>query len=178
MRGDGDMTDAPIMCRWDGEALVPASQYWATRADKQWVIGETYKIAEHHDRSAQTHRHYFASINDAWKNLPDELLTEFPTAEVLRKKMLIRCGYADERSIVCASKAEAQRVAAFIRPMDEYAVVTVREAVVRVFTAQSQSTRAMGAKAFQDSKTKVLDALDDLLGVERGATERNAREAA
>ena len=43
--------------------------------------------------------------------------------------------------------------------MAEYAVVTVREAVVRVYTAQSQSVKAMGAKAFQDSKTKVLDAL-------------------
>jgi hypothetical protein len=77
-------------------------------------------------------------------------LEEFPTAEVLRKKMLIRAGYADERSIVCASKAEAQRVAAFVKPMDEYAVVTVREAVVRVYTAQSQSIKAMGAKPFPD----------------------------
>lgn len=62
--------------------------------------------------------------------------------------------------------------------LDDYAVITVREAVVRVYTAQSQSMKAMGAKTFQDSKTKVLDALDDLLGVERGATDRNAGMAA
>jgi hypothetical protein len=167
------MTEAPITMRWDGDAMVPASQFWASRADKLWVVGEHYKIAEHHDRSGVSHRHFFAVVNEAWSNLPDRLLEEFPTAEVLRKKLLIRAGYADERSIVCASKAEAQRVAAFIKPMDDYAVVTVREAVVRVFTAQSQSVKAMGNRAFQESKTKVLDALDDLLGVERGATARS-----
>lgn len=150
--------------------MVPASSFWASRADKAFVVHETYKMVEHHDRSQVSHNHYFATIGQAWSNLPDRLLEEFPTAEVLRKKLLIRAGYADERSIVCASKAEAQRVAAFVKPMDEYAVVTVREAVVRVYTAQSQSVKAMGAKPFQQSKQAVLDALDDLLGVERGAT--------
>jgi hypothetical protein len=58
--------------------------------------------------------------------------------------------------------------------MDEYAIVSVREAVVRVFTAQSQNMRAMGAKQFQESKQAVLDQLDDMLGVDRGATSRSA----
>lgn len=167
--------NAPIMLRYEGDGdFRVMSNYWAARADKEFVVGEVYKMVEHHDRSTATHNHYFAVIAEAWANLPDDMLTEYPSAEHLRKKLLVRAGYADERSIVCASKAEAQRVAAFIKPMDEYAVVTVREAVVRVYTAQSQSNKAMGAKAFQESKTKVLDALDDLLGVERGATARSA----
>lgn len=170
---------APLLLRYEGEGeFKPASVYWAGRADKDFVIGEVYRMVEHHDRSANSHRHYFAVIADAWRNLPDSMLQEFPTAEHLRKKLLVKAGYADERSIVCASKAEAQRVAAFIKPMDEYAVVIVREAVVRVYTAQSQSMRAMGKKAFQESKTKVMDAIDDLLGVERGATAKNASVAA
>lgn len=168
------MSEAPIMFRYEGDGeFVPASQFWAARADKAFVVGEHYKLVEHHDRSQVSHNHYFAALGNAWSSLPDRLLEEFPTAEVLRKKLLIRAGYADERSIVCASKAEAQRVAGFIKPMDDYAVVTVREAVVRVYTAQSQSVKAMGAKAFQESKTKVLEALDDLLGVEHGATARS-----
>ena len=141
-------------------------------ADRHYVVGEVYRLVEHHDRSLNSHRHYFAAIAEGWSNLPDDLLAEYPSAEHLRKKLLIRAGYADERSIVCASKAEAQRVAAFVKPMDDFAVVVVREAVVRVYTAQSQQMKAMGAKAFQESKTKVLDALDDLLGVDRGETER------
>lgn len=160
----------PLHFRWDGDALVPLR---SILADRHFVVGETYSMVEHHDRSMNSHRHFFSVVNEAWSNLPDRLLEEYPTAEVLRKKLLIRAGYADERSIVCASKAEAQRVAAFVKPMDEYAVVTVREAVVRVYTAQSQSVKAMGAKPFQASKQAVLDALDDLLGVERGATARS-----
>ena len=168
------MSAAPILFRWDGEAMVPASQYWAKRADQSFVVGEHYKLVEHHDRSQSSHNHYFACLAEAWQTLPEHLLEEYPTVEHLRKKMLIRCGYADERSIVCASKAEAQRVAAFIKPMDSYAIVTVREAVVRVYTAQSQAMKAMGAKVFQESKTKVLDAVADLLGVERDQLGRAA----
>lgn len=168
------MSDAPILFRWDGEAMEPFGGFQARQADKQYVVGETYRMVEHHDRSANSHRHFFATINDAWQNLPDELLEEYPNPEVFRKKLLIRAGYADERSIVCASKAEAQRIAAFVKPMDDYAIVTVREAVVRVYTAHSQSVKAMGAKTFQESKQAVLDRIDSLLGVERGATQRSA----
>ena len=170
---------APLLLRYTGAGEFHAvSRFWADKADKDFVIGEVYRVVEHHDRSDASHGHYFAAIADAWRNLPDRLLEEFPTSEHLRKKLLVKAGYADERSIVRASKAEAQRVAAFVKPMDEYAVVIVREAVVRVYTAQSQSMRAMGKKAFQDSKQAVLDAIDDLLGVERGETAKNAREAA
>jgi len=165
---------SPITATWDGEAFYPASPYWAARADRQFVVGETYKIVEHHDRSEASHNHYFASISNAWNTLPDHLLAEYPTAEHLRKKMLVKCGYADERTVVCASKAEAERVAAFIKPMDNYAVVVFHEAVVKVYTAQSQSLKAMGKREFQESKEAVLAAVDRLLGVEPGATARSA----
>lgn len=168
------MSGAPITATWDGEAFYPASPYWAARADQHFVVGEIYKIVEHRDRSEASHNHYFASITNAWNTLPDELLAEYPTPEHLRKKMLIKCGYADERSIVCASKAEAERMAAFVKPMDAYAVVIFREAVVKVFTAQSQKMKAMGKREFQESKTAVLEAIDKLLGVEPGVTARAA----
>lgn len=170
------MSETPLVLRYEGDGQFRVmSNYWAGRADKDYVVGEVYKMAPAHDRSQATHNHYFALIAEAWGTLPDRALEEFPTAEHLRKKMLVRCGYADERSIVCASKAEAQRVAAFIKPMDEYAVVTVREAVVRVYTPQSQSKKAMGAKAFQESKSKVLDAISDLLGAD--ITEHGSKAA-
>ena len=171
------MTFAPLLCEWTGEALKPLGRY-ASEADKSLVVGERYRIAEHQERSLKSHNHFFASICEAWNNLPESLAERFDTPEKLRKYALIRCGYADQRQIVCASKAEAQRVAAFIRPMDEYAVVTVSEAVVAVYTAQSQSVRAMGNKAFQESKTKVLDYIASLVGVTPGALEQNAGRAA
>jgi hypothetical protein len=172
------MNAAPIIFQWDGEAMVPASPFWSRKADQEFVIGETYKLVEHHDRSKVSHNHFFANIAGAHGNLPDLMLEQYPTPEHLRKRALVFKGYRDERTIVCATAAEAQRVAAFIRPMDDFAVVTVREAVVRVWTAKSQSMKAMGAKDFQASKSDVLDFIDDLLGVERGATASNVRSAA
>ena len=169
------MATVPLLFRYEGEGeFQPATPYWGQRADKSYVVGEVYRLITHEERSQASHNHYFATIQNGFDNLPDSMRDQFPTAEHLRKKLLIRAGYADERSIVCASKAEAHRMAAFIRPSDEYAIVSVREAVVRVFTAQSQSMKAMGAKRFQESKQSVLDQLDDLLGVERGATARAA----
>lgn len=168
------MSSAPVQFQWNGEAMAPASKFWARKADEEYVVGENYKMVEHHDRSSNSHRHFFATVADAHGNLPDELLEQYPSPEHLRKRALVFKGYRDERTIVCASLAEAQRVAAFIKPMDDFAVVTVRDAVVRVWTAKSQSTKAMGAKDFQRSKQDVLDFIDDLLGVERGSSAAEA----
>lgn len=168
------MSNAPVTLRYEGDGEFRAvSGFWAARADRSFVVGETYRMVEHHDRSTASHNHYFASLANAWASLPDGLLEAYPTVEHLRKKALINKGYRDERSIVCASKAEAERMAAFIKPMDDYAIVTFREAVVRVWTAKSQSMKAMGNRDFQQSKSDVLDFVDDLLGVERGSTARS-----
>ena len=170
------MTPLPMV--WDGESLRPASPYWAKRADAEYVIGERYQIAPIEERSAASHAHYFAAVNEVWANLPEELAERLPTSEHLRKYALIKCGFADQRQIVCASKAEAQRVAAFIRPMDDYAIVGASEAVVTVWTAQSQSFRAMGKQRFGESKERVLAFLASLIAVEPEALSQRAREAA
>lgn len=167
----------PIPMRWDGEAFAPLPRF-AKEADRQFVIGEVYRLAPVEERSMASHGHFFACVHDAWANLPEHLAPMFPTETHLRKWALVRAGYADHRSIVAASKAEAQRIAAFVKPMDEFAVVSVKEATVNVWTAQSQSMKAMGKKAFQDSKTKVIEILDDMVGVDRGALAKNAGQAA
>lgn len=147
-------------------------------ADKHFVVGLEYMLVPHEERSMRSHRFYFASVNEAWKNLPEDMAERYPTADHLRKWALIKAGYRDERSIVAASKAEALRLAAFVRPMDEYAVVVVREAVVMVYTAKSQSTRAMGKKTFMESKDRVLDVLATMIGTTRDALAANAGQAA
>jgi len=172
------MTGGPIRFIWMGDGFTPAAAYYQKLADEHYVIGEKYTLVEHHSRSANTHNHFFAQVADSWGNLPDHLLPEYQSPEMLRKKALIRKGFCDERSIVCASKAEALRVAAFIKPMDDYAIVIASEAVVKVLTAKSQSHKAMGAKAFAESKQAVFDFIDDLLTVKRGSTEQNAGQAA
>lgn len=167
--------NAPLRLRYEGDGEFRAL---TNRADELFVVGEVYVMVEHQDRSRSSHNHFFAAVGDAWKTLPDEMLESYPTADHLRKKALVWKGWRDERTIACSSKAEAERIAAFVKPMDEFAVVIVRDAVVRVWTAKSQAMKAMGAKDFQQSKQDVLDFIDDLLGVERGAAAENARTAA
>lgn len=135
-------------------------------ANKQFVVGEVYTLSEaDQGRSSASHRHYFASVYEAWLNLPEAETERFPTSEHLRKWALIKAGYRDERSIACSSRAEAVRVAAFVKPMDEHAVVAISEAVVRVYTAKSQAPRAMGRKVFQESKDAVLAILAGMIEV-------------
>lgn len=158
---------ATLPCRWTGEAFEPLPGF-RKRADAAFVVGKVYHMETVEERTARTHKHYFACVNEAWQSLPDDFAERFPTPDHLRKFALIKAGFADSRQIVAASRAEALRLAAFIRPMDEYAVVSVSEAVVTVWTAQSQSLKAMGKERFKASKDGVLAAIETMLDLEPG----------
>lgn len=161
--------------QWDGESMVPVH---AKIADRNYVIGEIYNLAHEEERSAKSHRQYFAAIKEAHDNLPEHLVDRLPTPEHLRKYALIKAGYRDERSITCASKAEALRVAAFIRPIDDFAVVVTAGSVVSVYTAKSQSVRAMTKKIFQQSKDDVLRVISEIIGVDPTTLHENTARAA
>lgn len=168
------MTDIPIPMRWQGDSFAPLNQHWAKQADQLFTVGLVYRIVTVEERSAKSHKHFFAEVNEAFEHLPESLAARFPTPERLRKFALCMAGFADERSIVCSSKAEALRVAAFIRPMDEFSIVDVREATIKVFTPQSQSVKAMGKAEFQRSKNEVFRVIAELINV---APETLAHEA-
>lgn len=156
---------ATLPFTWTGEAMVPARGF-AKRCDTEFVVGVVYHLEAMEERSAASHRHYFASVNEVWQNLPEAMVEQFPTSEHLRKWCLIRAGFHQSRDIVVSSKAEAQRLAAFIKPMDTYAVVVARAAVVTVYTAESQSQKAMGKERFQESKDAVLSLLAAMIGTD------------
>lgn len=169
------MSDVPpIVLRYDGEGVFsPASKYWAQLADRHYVIGAEYRLIPHEHRSVNSHNHYFASIADAWQNLPAELAVQFPSPDALRRFALIKAGFCDQHTFVCSSKAEALRLAAFIKPVDEYAVVVAKEATVIRYTAKSQSMKAMGKEEFQRSKDSVLGIVSEMLGTSVKALEGN-----
>lgn len=167
----------PVIFQWDGEAMQALPRF-AKLCDRQFVVGQTYTLVVREERSTASHGHFFASVNECWKNLPEDEAERWPTAEHLRKWALVKTGYADERSIVCASAAEARRVAAFVRGFDEFAVIVASGPVVKVFTAKSQSERSMDKTEFQDSKTKVLELLSGMIGVTRKELQDNAGRSA
>lgn len=168
---------APLMYRYLGEGeFKVVSAYYARRADLAFTVGDVYPLVEHHDRSQSTHNHEFAVLQDMWASIPERFSHEpwAQSPEHLRKFALIMCRFCDTQTYSCGSKAEAERWAANLRPLDEYSVVKVEGTTVYRFTAQSQSRRAMGAKLFQESKTAILEYIEDLLGLERGTPERSA----
>lgn len=167
-------TPFPLRWQWDGEAMKPATRYWAREADKRYVVGETYTLDEVHMRSHATHAHYFACIKSAWESLPDNLRPQYPSAEHLRKFALINAGYCTQMQHVCKSGAEAERLAAAIKPYDTYQIVLVEGSIVTVYHALSQDHRSMDKQRFADSKEAVLRWIGDLIGADPAEIARAA----
>jgi hypothetical protein len=146
--------------RWTGIGMLPLNP---RAAEQAFQLGRVYRLEPWMDRSPASAAHYFAAINDAFDKLPPHVAERFPSPDHLRKYALCQTGYCDQRSIECRSHAEALRVAAFLRPIDEYAVVNVSASTVVMLTARSQSARAMDRKTFAASKTAVLDYIASLV---------------
>lgn len=158
-------------CFFDGKAFVPKNEFHLRRAAAKFGLGESLAISVEAERSARSHRHYFAQLHDLWSNLPERHATApwAQSAEHLRKYALCRTGYADSQSFPCTSAAEAQRWASRLRPIDEFSVIVVEGSTVVRFSAKSQSVKAMGAQTFQKSKTAVLEFIEDLIAGRKDA---------
>lgn len=158
----------PIQFQWDGEAMVPASRFWGREADKQFVVGQRYRMVEENERSEISHNHEFAWLDEAFQTLPDPLLAQYPSKEHLRKQALIAKGYCTMRQHPCQSIAEAERLEKSLSEerADPYVVIVRRRNVVTTYRAVSQSRRAMGAPQFQASKQAIIEFVADLLEVD------------
>jgi hypothetical protein len=166
-------TTSPLPCTWNGTGFDVLPRF-ARQADQQYVIGETYRLANIEDRSDATHKHEFAWIRSAWLSLPEEIADDYATPEHLRKRALIATGFFDETRIDVGTTAGALKVAAYARGEDGFAHVVTRGPLVVIRKARSQSRREMDKAEFQASKTSILEWISDLLGVEPTTLERQA----
>jgi hypothetical protein len=171
------VTPTPWIYEGDG-VMRAASPYFVRRAEQEYTRGARYMLIEHQERSASAHNHYFASLTEAWMNLPEDIAGEFPTFEKFRATGLIATGFYDERRIICPSAEEAERMAAFIAPLNELAVVSHCGPAVVVRTPKSQSYRAMNKAEFRKSKEAVLAWAWGLVGVDPETGNREAGRAA
>jgi len=162
---------------WTGTHFVPQNSQ-LRQCREQFGDGEIVMLERHEERDMNSHSHYFASINEAWKNLPEALDAEYPSPDALRKKMLIKSGYANEKVTVCDTAHDAAIMAAYIAPLHQYGIVEVRGNVIRVYEAKSQSLAAMGKKEFQASKWAVLDAISAMIHTSTRQLQDNAGRSA
>lgn len=146
---------------------------------RQYQHNEHYRLIAEEERSAASHRHYFAVIHEAWQNLPEHLAARFPTAERLRHWCLVKCHYATEQTIVLETYHDAERFAEYISEKRDDDTFCQRSGnVVKIWTAKSQSTRSMDKKEFQDSKAAVLALLSEMIGTSATELSANADQAA
>lgn len=148
-----------VPLRYMGEGEFQAPKGFAAQCDAALVVGEMLRWQTAHERSAASHAHYFAVIADAWANLPENLVDEFPSPEHLRKYALIKAGFCNVRKIVDDGRPHTLH-------MDTYAIVEIANGVTTIYTAQSQSVKAMGKAEFQKSKDAVLSEIGKLIGAD------------
>ena len=163
-----DNEGAHIPLTYEGAGLFRApTLYWRTICDSRFEERTRYVFTQQQERSWKSHRHYFASVNEAWSNLPEKYANKYPTADHLRKEALVACGYYDQREFVCESREAALRLAKFLRSdKDTFAIISVHNRAVVERRPKSQSQKAMGKKEFQQSKDDVMSYAWNLVGVD------------
>lgn len=169
----GVITEADVMVPLRRFANVCASQFDLEQVYTLEVVGAK---GERTDRS---HKHYMACVTAAWRTLPENMANDYPTPNHLRKRALIKCKYYHLKSIVFDTPADANRAAAYIKPMDEFAVVLVEGKCVNHYTAKSQKylrAGGMGKEEFQKSKDDVLYCITEMIKVKKDELEKAAEK--
>ena len=151
-------------CKWDGKSATP-TPYYKPQAEKYLEFGRVYRFEVVEIRSVQSHNHYFACVSTAFANIPESHGGRWLTPTELRKWALCQTAFRDTQEFHCPTHAEAIRMATHFSQMREFSVCEIRDNLVLRYTPHSQSKKKMDDKAFQQSKTAVLEVLSGLIGV-------------
>jgi hypothetical protein len=159
----------PLRYEGGGEFRAP-SAFVARLCDRDLVVGEIlqWTVAED-ERTAKSHKHFFATVKEAWKNLPETFADKFPNPESLRKFCLIEASYCTVTVIEARTNLEAVKTATLVTMLDEHARCEINDRFVTIKRAESQNMRAMKKDRFQASKDAVFTILSQLIGTDVAA---------
>ena len=161
-----DGNPIPLVYEGAGRFVAP-NAYWRALCDERFEKNYRYVFVPQLERSWKSHKHFFASIQEAWSNLPERYVKDYPSPEHLRKSALVACGYYTQRQFVCAKGSEALKLAAFLREdKDTFAIIGVHDTTVVERRPLSQSVKTMGREKFQASKTDVMSYAWGIVGVD------------
>jgi hypothetical protein len=153
-------------------AMVPQERFRFV-CRRQFQAGDDYTLVPHEARSKASHGFFFACVNEAFNNLPENIAKRFPSADHLRSWCLIETGWFDEKEFEFDNKRYAHSLATFIRAEDDFARLSIHQVgpknwKVIVRRAKSQSYATMNKEAFEKSKRAVLDLLEEMTNVPQG----------
>lgn len=167
----------PIVAIWDGNVFVPLPRF-KRLCDQQFMLNEEIALIRSEERSMSAHRGYFASINEAWKNLAEEYANGYPSPEHLRAAALVEAGYCTETNYVMDSPKEAKHLGIMLRRLSPLAIIRISGNVVKHFEAESQSVSAMRKERFSASCKAVLDIVAGMARTTPAELNRNAGRSA
>lgn len=156
-------------------AMVPRKKFRGV-ADRQFAAGEEYPLVVLEARSRASHSHYFAALNEAFKNLPEKIADRWLDSEHFRAWLLIQTNWCNEFEVTCAKNSEAVRLASRFKSENAYSQVSIHGTKVIVRTAKSQSVATMGKQEFESSKRDVLDLAAEFIGTPRADLEKHAKK--
>lgn len=146
-------------------AMVPVKRF-RRFAGEQYQAGHVYRLGPFEEQSEASRGHFFACVHTAWLNLPETVTPRWKSETHMRRWILIRCGWYDEKEFELKDEEQAFRLGTFIRTEDPYASMTVHGNKLIVRRAMTQSPKAMGKHNFEASKQDVLSYLSNLIGVD------------
>ena len=168
----------PLTFTWTGRAMVPKPTALPL-AVNQFTPGEEYRLTVEAERNWAFHRAFMATVHEAWTNLPEALAPHFPTADRLRYWALIRCNFADEKTLTLETDTDAELFASFMLSdaRDNQHVERIGR-TVKIWTAWTMAGSAMSKQEFNDAAQAVMEFLSDLIGVNVQELTANAGAAA
>ncbi len=166
-----------VACVWTGEHFVPLPRF-KRLCDQQFEVSEEYALIPSEERSMSSHRGYFASVKEAWKNLAEEFDDRFPTEEHLRSYALVKTGFATYSAFPCKDEESATDLAVSLRRRSPFSVIRVSGDVVECWDPESQSVKAMKKEKFEASKKAVLDLVSSMARTTPAELRKNAGRSA
>jgi hypothetical protein len=164
-----------VVSVWDGEHFVPLKRF-AKLCDAQFIIGERYIVEVGWQQSAAKRAAFHATLADIFASLPDDIASKYLSVEHFRKTLTIKAGFATQQDEICASRAEALRLAAIVRGREPYSVVEVSGNIVRIWTALSTAGHAMDGKKFSECVDAVFGLASDMVGVDAKTLKKHAKD--
>jgi len=134
--------------------------------DRKLVAGEHYRIDIYNERSEAFHNKYFATIAEAWLNLPDPWDSILPSPKHLRKYALIKAGWCDVVTLPLKSASDAIAAVSALKLLDSYCLAVPSKNVVTVYKARSQRRAFQDAASFHETAHKVFDVIASIIGVD------------
>lgn len=149
------------------KVMVPHNRF-ARLCNRQFELEEDYALGPVDNVPGRSRASFFMSVHNAWDSLPEDSDEVFASEEHLRKRALVKAGWADHSVTNWKTKADARRHAVDLRKIDGYAVIAVNGEgdswTVDVWVARSIAAGQIKGEEFKGVKMRAERWLASLSG--------------